>query len=141
RTTLSVQNRGGLAQTVLFVDAVPLNDLQAGYITTVAGGSTYAGDGGAAVSAPITPSSIVADSNGNLLIADTSNHRIRRVDAKSGIITSVAGNGQYSFSGDGGPAIAAALNTPMGITLDAAGNLFIADSYNQRVRRVDARTG
>jgi sugar lactone lactonase YvrE len=141
RTTLSVQNRGGLAQIAFLIQAVPLGELPAGYITTVAGGSTFAGDGGAATGAPLTPSSVVLDASGNLLVADLFNHRIRRIDALTGIITSVAGNGQYSFSGDGGLAISAALNNPLGTAVDSAGNLFIADADNERVRRVDARTG
>ena len=85
--------------------------------------------------------SVAVDASGNLLIADLFNHRIRRIDARTGIITSVAGNGIYGYSGDGSLAITAALNIPSAIAVDGGGNLFIADLYNLRIRRVDARTG
>src|SRR6185503_14044721 len=77
----------------------------------------------------------------NLLIADQFNLRIRKVDIKNGIITTIAGNGIQGFSGDGGPAISAGLDTPSGVAIDTGGNLFIADSMNHRIRRMDAKTG
>jgi BACON domain-containing protein/NHL repeat-containing protein len=101
----------------------------------LAGG--FSGDGGAATKAKLDfPHGVAADRNGNVYIADTLNNRIRKVDA-SGIISTVAGNGKQGFSGDGGPASNAALNSPYRITVDAAGNLYIADSGNNRIRRVD----
>ena len=112
-----------------------------GIISTVAGNgtATFGGDGGAATSASLSfPFAVAVDTTGNLFIVDRGNVRIRRVDATTGIITTVAGNGVFGFSGDGGPATSAALNFPGGVTLDAAGNLFIADSANHRIRRVDA---
>jgi sugar lactone lactonase YvrE len=81
------------------------------------------------------------DASGNLFIADTYNNRVRKVSA-SGIITTVAGSGipltagNVGFSGDGGPAISARLNSPYGVAVDASGNLFIADTYNNRIRKV-----
>jgi sugar lactone lactonase YvrE len=80
---------------------------------------------------------VALDAAGNLYIADTSNQRIRKVDA-SGTISTVAGNGSSGFSGDGGAATLAQLNFPQGVALDAAGNLYIADLSNQRIRKVDA---
>ena len=119
-------------------------DASTGIITTVAGngGFTFSGDGGLATAASLNhPAGVALDTNGNLFIADAYNCRVRRVDASSGIITTVAGNGEFSFSGDGGPAIAASLWLPIGVRVDTDGNLFIADLYNYRVRRVDASTG
>lgn len=81
------------------------------------------------------------DHDGNLFIADTGNHRIRRVDAVTGIISTVAGNGSASFTGDGGAATSASLNQPYGIAVATNGDLFIADTANYRVRRVNAATG
>jgi streptogramin lyase len=131
-------------QRIRRVDAVT------GVITTVAGNGTvgYAGDGGPATSAGLAgPSGVTLDSAGNLFIADYGSQRIRRVDAVTGVITTVAGNGYlnpYScggYSGDGVPATSTALNCPRGVAVDSAGNLFIADYGNQRIRRVDAVTG
>ena len=109
-----------------------------GIITTVAGNGlfTYGGDGGAATAANLAnPSGVAVDGTGNLYIADALNQRIRKV-ATNGIITTVAGNGTIGFSGDGGTATAASLNNPVGIAVDAAGNLYIADSQNNRIRQV-----
>jgi sugar lactone lactonase YvrE len=109
-----------------------------GIITTVAGNGKYgySGDGGPATKAELTgPSGVALDASGNLFIADTDNSVIRKV-ATNGIITTVAGNGKYGYSGDGGPATKAELTGPFGVTLDASGNLFIADSGNFRIREV-----
>ena len=119
-----------------------------GIITTVAGNSTntgvgypgyvggYSGDGGPATNASLfEPSGVIVDASGNLFIADKVNQCIRKVDA-NGIITTVAGKGKVGYFGDGGSATNARLNAPFGVTLDVAGNLFIADSYNNRIRKV-----
>jgi sugar lactone lactonase YvrE len=109
-----------------------------GLITTVAGSANpgFSGDGGAATNARLYyPYGITVDTDGNLFIADKSNYRIRKVDT-NGIITTVAGKSNSGFSGDGGAATNASLNSPQGVALDGAGNLSIAD-YN-RVRKVDA---
>jgi cysteine-rich repeat protein len=119
-------------------------DTATGVVTTVAGTgeSGFAGDGGPATSAQLRETSGVAvDGFGNLFVADTGNHRIRRVAAQSGIITTIAGNGVEGYSGDGGAATSAALNRPDGITVDAYGNVWIADRSNSRIRRVDAQSG
>ncbi len=112
----------------------------AGIITTVAGGrgSGFSGDGGPATRAQLSfPRGVAADGLGNLYIADTNNHRIRKVDA-AGIITTAAGSGAAGFSGDGGPAAQAQLSSPRGVAADGLGNLYIADTHNRRIRRVDA---
>ena len=110
-----------------------------GVITTVAGIGTngFSGDGGLATNASLnSPGGIGFDSAGNLFIADTANHRIRKVDV-NGLITTVAGIGTNGYSGDSGPATNASLNSPAGIGFDSAGNLFVADTQNSRVRKVD----
>ena len=116
-------------------------DRATGTISTVAGTGTrgFNGDGGSATAADLSdPGDVAIDSNGNLLIADTSNQRVRRVDAGTGLITTVAGNGSLGFAGDGGPATSARLANPLAIALDAASNLVISDVSNHRVRRVSA---
>ena len=106
-------------------------------ITTVAGGGSSFGDGGAATAAQLSnPRGIAVDGAGNLYIADTWNDRIRKVDT-AGVITTVAGSGTNGFSGDSGAATSARLNYPYGVTPDGAGNLYIADSRNNRIRKVD----
>lgn len=110
-----------------------------GIITTVAGTGVqgYGGDNDLATAAKLdSPSGIALDRNGNLFIADTNNHRIRKVDTAS-IITTVAGTGVQGYSGDYSVAIAARLNKPNSIVLDQRGNLFIADTGNRCIRKVD----
>jgi len=113
-----------------------------GVITTVAGGGT-GGDGGPATSAALsTPYGVAVDAAGNLYISDYTNYRIRRVDASTGVITTVAGNGTQGYGGDGGPATSANLGLSTGVAVDAAGNLYIADTFNNnRIRKVTASTG
>jgi hypothetical protein len=113
-----------------------------GQLTVYAGNGIlgFSGDGGPATSAQLNdPVGIALDNARNLFIADSHNQRIRRVDAATHVITTVAGNGTLGFSGDGGPATSAAL-APVSVAVDRAGNLFIADSSNYRIRRVDAAT-
>ncbi len=107
----------------------------AGVISTVAGNGTQgsSGDGGPATAAQITPYRLTVDSSGNLYIVDIG--RIRKVTT-AGVISTVAGNGTEGFSGDGGPATAAQLNSPNDVAIDAAGNLYIADGFNRRIRKV-----
>lgn len=112
----------------------------AGTITTFAGTGAFAfaGDGGPAARASVfNPNGVAADGQGNVYIADSTNNRVRKVNA-SGTISTVAGTGSPTFSGDGGPAASAALQTPMALAVDASGNLYIADSANNRVRKVNA---
>jgi DNA-binding beta-propeller fold protein YncE len=115
------------------------------YVITTAVGTGekgFAGDGGPAQAALLNgPFDVAFDSAGNLFFSDTFNHRIRRVDARTGIITTVAGNGEAGHAGDGGPATQASLNEPYGIAIDRSGNLFVADRLNRRVRRIDAVSG
>jgi sugar lactone lactonase YvrE len=109
-----------------------------GIITTVAGNGTpgSSGDGGAATNAKLNnPQGAAVDATGNLFIADTGNERIRKVGT-NGIITTVAGTGTASYFGDGGAATNAKLNYPWGVAVDASGDLFIADCYNNRIREV-----
>jgi uncharacterized protein (TIGR03437 family) len=113
------------------------SDLRFSYtIQTVAGGSSV-GDGGLATSAPLSDAEGIArDRAGNIFIADADDHRIRKI-TPDGLIFTVAGDGFPGFRGDGGPASAARLNAPYGMALDGAGNLYIADLGNNRVRRID----
>ncbi len=109
-----------------------------GVITTFAGTGTPGGvgDGGPALSAQLLwPRGLVFDVDGNLYVADQGNRRVRRIDT-DGIIQSVAGTGEPGSDGDGGPALAAKLNNPEGLALDAAGNLFISDPNSSRVRKI-----
>jgi hypothetical protein len=118
--------------------------LATGIITTVAGNGTYSfsGDGGPATSAGLfDPFGVAVDSSGNLYIADYANERIREVSAATGIITTIAGNGTQGYSGDGGPATSAELSGPLGLAVDPSGNVFIADTYNNRIREVVKATG
>jgi sugar lactone lactonase YvrE len=110
-----------------------------GIITTVAGkgNSGYSGDGGAATNANLYyPSGVALDPIGNLYIADRNNNRIRKVNT-NGIITTAAGKGSAGYSGDGGAATNATMDNPYGVGLDWSGNLYIADTENQRVRKVN----
>ena len=125
-------------------DKVRRVDLTTGIITTYAGNGVggYSGDGGPAVDAQLdNPQRLQIDSRGNLYIADTKNHAVRRVDAETGTITTVAGTGIEGLSGDGGPGVEAQLAQPRGIALAGDDLLYIGDSNNQRVRRLDLTTG
>jgi hypothetical protein len=113
-------------------------------ITTVAGEGDFgfSGDNGPATAAVLdNPNGVAVDSAGDLFIADSSNNRIREVNHLTGMITTVAGNGTEGFSGDNGPATAAELNDPYGVAVDSAGDLFIADFRNDRIREVNHLTG
>lgn len=113
-----------------------------GTITTVTGGGTTLGDGGPATNAALSnPTDAVADASGNLFIADYGNSRIRKVDAVTGLITTIAGNGVAAFGGDGGIATSARLQYPNGVAITPTGDIYIADTNNHRVRKVDATTG
>ncbi len=120
-------------------------DATSNIITTVAGigqNFRFSGDGGAATNASLGfPHGIAVAKDGSYYIADTQNHRIRKVDAESGIIMTIAGTGQRGFFGDGGPAIAAVLNSPETVILDSNGDLYVADRDNHRIRKIDTTTG
>src|SRR5262249_26457853 len=114
-----------------------------GIVTTFAGSGQVGGggDGGPATNATMNaPSGIALDSAGNVYIADTNNHRVRKVSPAGGS-SGVAGTGVEGFGGDGGPAVGAQLDTPVGLATDAAGALYIADAGNNRVRKVNPTTG
>jgi streptogramin lyase len=115
-----------------------------GTITTIAGTGVrgYSGDGGPAIEATLNePYEIRFDRHGNLFLVERMNHCVRRIDAQSRIISTVAGTGKEGFSGDGGPATAAQLRQPHSIQLDDAGGLYICDTLNHRIRKVDLAVG
>ena len=119
-------------------------DLSTGRTTTVAGNGQpgYAGDGGPATQASLNmPHEIQFDQDGHLFIVERDSHVVRRVDANTGIISTVAGTGEAGFSGDGGPASAAQLRQPHSIAFDPRGRLLICDIGDHRIRRVDPATG
>ena len=119
-------------------------DRETGVITTVAGNGSegYSGDGGPAIQATLNqPYSLQVDANGDIYIVDRFNAAIRRVDAATGVITTVAGTGTPGYSGDGGPGNRAELREPNDCFLDGRGGLLIADIQDQRVRRLDLKTG
>lgn len=143
---LTVVTRGGLASGAFLVKPIPFEHLAPGEITTVLGGASFLRDGIPATQARLqSVEGVAVDSLGNVYLSDFDNNRVRKVD-KLGIITTVAGSGcdpslQYCPLGDGGPAISASLHGPKGIELDSHGDLYIADSGHNRVRKVDVATG
>lgn len=113
-----------------------------GDISTIAGtgGAGYSGDGSTATAAMLDyPTAVAVDSSGNVYIADTNNHRIREITGTT--INTVAGDGEQNYSGDGGLATAAGLDSPSGVAVDSAFNMYIGDTHNQRVRMVTHATG
>ena len=119
-------------------------DTVTGAISTIAGtgGWGYRGDGGPATQAEFRyPQGVAVDGAGNLYIADEGNHRVRKIEAVTGTISTIAGTGEWGYSGDGGPAIEAQLRYPSAVTVDGAGSFYIADSGNNRIRKVSAFTG
>ncbi len=114
-----------------------------GIITTFAGTGTgaYSGDNGQSTSAKLqSPVGIALDSSDNVYFADMSNNRVRKVTV-GGIITTLAGTGTASYSGDNSAATSATLNLPTGVVIDSAGNIYIADQYNHRIRKITVATG
>ena len=108
-------------------------------INTIAGTGilSYSGDGGAAIVANLNvPQGLAIDTLGNIYVCDILNHRIRKIN-ELGVISTFAGTGSMGFSGDGGPATAAQLNTPYNITLDRYGNVYVADGDNNRIRKIN----
>ena len=139
---IAIDSAGKLYVTDLAGHRVYRVDVATQVATVVAGNGTdgFSGDGGPATAAQMNaPLGMAVDSVGDLFIADNGNFRTRRVDATTQLITTVAGNGTYSFSGDGGPATSAQFSAA-GVVVDSAGNLFVSDIDNCRIRRVDATT-
>jgi hypothetical protein len=138
---LAIDRSGDIYVVDEYNQAVRKIDARTGDIAAVAGmiGSQgYAGDGGPATSAKLNyPQGVAVSPAGNLYIADGGNNRIREVKASTGDISTVAGDGSTGFSGDGGPATSAKLHNPTDVTFDPAGNMYIADYQNKRVRKVD----
>ncbi len=118
-------------------------DLSSGTITTIAGSTPgFGGDNGPATAAQLNlPTALALDGSNNLYIADTQNHRIRKLNLTTGQISTMAGNGTQGYSGDGGPATAAAIDSPAGLAVDANQNLYLADTHNHRIRKISAATG
>ena len=117
---------------------------EAGIITTIAGTGEagYAGDGGLAAAALMRePFMCAFDPQGNLYVAEATNHCVRRIDAATGRIATVAGNGSQGYSGDGGPAVAATMDQPYSLQVDGNGDIYIVDRLNSVIRKVDAATG
>lgn len=121
---------------VEFLDA----DYLTGNVSTIAGtgDAGFSGDGGLAVNAKINyPQDLEIGPDGRLYFADTNNHRIRVIDLVTGDIDTIAGNGEKGYAGDGGPAVEASLNRPFGIAFDKKGKLYISDTFNSRIRKVE----
>ena len=119
-------------------------DLETRRLTTISGNgeAAYTGDGGPALVASFSaPHEIRFDRDGHLFVVERDAHVVRRVDAQTGLVSTVAGTGEAGFSGDGGPGTAAQLRQPHSIAFVANGDLLICDIGNQRVRRVDMRSG
>ncbi len=141
---LAVDATGNVYVALISPAQVVRIDAPTGQLTKFAGTGTpgFGGDGGPALAAQLQgPGRLALDSRGGLLIADRDAHRVRRVDLASGVITTLAGSGKAGFRGDKGPAVKAQLNEPRDVALDAAGNVYIADYGNNRVRRIDAASG
>jgi uncharacterized protein (TIGR03437 family) len=126
-----------------FVPAVSFGQVPKFTISTLAGNGVagFAGDAGPATAANLKfPAGVAFDSAGNMYIADSFNSRVRKVD-KNGVITTFAGTGDFGFSGDGGAPTQAVINRPYSLVFDPAGNLYIADTYNDSIRKITASSG
>ena len=134
-------SEGSSSAEAAFVQQSDLSGTVRYVVNGVGSTKRFAGDGGLALDALLNfPTAIAADAEGDLYIADTMNHRIRRVDARTGRITTIAGVGLPRFGGDGGPSVAAGLNEPAALVVQG-GRLYVADQSNNRIRMVDLRTG
>lgn len=142
-TEINLDTQGNVYFTDQANDRIRKIDVTTGIISTIAGNGTAinSGDGGPALAAGINhPYGIAIDGNNNIYFSAYSNHSVRRIDGVTGIVTTVAGIGSSGYSGDGGPANLATLNFPEGICVDSVGNLYIAELYNYRIRKVDMAT-
>ena len=112
----------------------------AGIISTIAGTGTvsFSGDGGPATAATFSyPNFLILDNSGNLIVTDNGNHRVRKIDATTGIITTIIGNGSTTYTGDGMAATASSLYYPGGVAVDPIGNMYVADNLHSRIRKVN----
>lgn len=142
---LTLSTRGGTAQALVTAQPPRLSELEPGYITTVAGGSTFVGDGFDPLVANLnSPEGMVFDNEGNLLFADGGNLRVRKLDFVSGVITTLAGDGLTGFSNNT-PAVGSRLFRPYDLAVDAFGNIFVSNSVpsnlDTRIRTIEAGTG
>lgn len=143
-TSVFVDDDANIYFSVDFPSQIRKIDGETNLVETIAGTQTasFSGDGGPATEATLDgPNDIYVDKAGNIYISDEWNGRIRRIDAKTRIIETVAGNGTYGFSDDGGPAVEASLWNPSCVVVDDMGNIFITDPIRDLIRRVDAQTG
>ncbi len=142
---ITLDHQGNLYISDQFNNTVRKVSGVTGNISTIAGDATligYTGDGGPATNAALWhPTDVAVDDTGNVYFVDQDNAALRKVDAGTGILTTVAGTGVSGYNGDGIRADTAQLNFPCGLTIDTAGNLYIADFYNNRVRKVNVSTG
>ncbi|MCA8935053.1 MAG: hypothetical protein KDB68_02500 [Planctomycetes bacterium] len=135
----TIRLRDSATNTVTANFTIDVYSAGTAYSIAGTGVSGYNGDNKPALNAQLDkPAGVAADSLGNVYVADTYNHRIRRVDAATGNITTICGDGNPGSTGDGGPAVNARLNYPRGLWIDAANNIYIADSANHVVRRINA---
>lgn len=121
-----------------------ISSVKDSFIYNIAGNKFwgFSGDGGLATQAEVnSPAGVALDKSGNLFVADSVNNVIRKIDASSGIITTVAGTGVAGKSGENGPAVSAQLSNPTGLAFDSTGNLYIADNYNGVIRKIDMSSG
>ncbi len=143
--TVALDSAGNVYFTDTYNHRIRKVTVSTGIITTIAGSSAstgYSGDNGQATSATLNfPKGVSLDTAGNVYIGDTNNHRIRKVTISTGIITTIAGGSSSSFSGDNGPATSAGITYPWGAAVDAAGNLYISETPNNRIRKVTVSTG
>ena len=142
RQPLILFHPGGLSESIIQVDPISTTDLPPGNITTVVGGTSPVGDNWAATSARLrNPSGITISATGEILVADTGDHRVRKIGGVPGVITTLAGNGVKGFSGDNQLATLVSLADPFTVVLNRNGDLLIADTANHRIRRIDSASG